>query len=971
MKTSVQTLLAVALALSLAAAVQSQTEEVIEESSPQRPEFGGATEGVYKARITPHWLAGGEDFWYRNDLAGGRREYILVDAAKGERGAAFDHARLAAALADALKSEVAAERLPLEDVEFDRDQQRLLFRAGGKDWRCNLDTYELTAIEDRPRVEGNQGPAPQRPGTRRRSGFGGRPSPVSPDGKWSALVRDFNAYVRSEEDGKEIQLTHDGKEGLAYDLLQWSPDSQTLVAFRVQPGEHKEVYLVESSPRGGGRAKLQARPYDLPGDRFTSYELHLFNIADQKEVPCSVEPIDFGRPRLRWRKGGDAFAYERTDRGHQRFRVIEVNARSGASRNLIDERTTTFIWTAHRENVDLDTVTWLQDSEELIYASERDGWRHLYLIDAEQGTIKNPITQGEFVVRGIDRIDEERRQVWFRASGKEPGQDPYLIHYYRINFDGSQLVALTEGDGNHAIQHAPDGKYFVDTYSRVDLPPVHDLRWTEDGKLVCRLETADVSELEASGWKPPEVFHAKGRDGQTDIWGIICRPRNFDPAKKYPIIEDIYAGPQGSFVPKTFSGRDRYRSLNDLGFIVVKIDGMGTANRSKAFHDVSWHNLKDAGFEDRILWMKAAAAKHPYLDLDRVGVYGTSAGGQNAAGAVLFHPDFYKAAVANCGCHDNRMDKASWNEQWMGYPVGPWYSESSNIDNASRLQGNLLLIVGELDTNVPPESTYRFVDALIKAGKDFDFFVVPGGGHGAGGSYAQRRREDFFVRHLLGSQPPNRNAPSATTVAAAANTARSTTASALDLASLPRSISRIDAVTARYRADRASLSRFYATQASPATLERMRCFYLDWLAKLAAPPADSLTDEDKRELTALNNEVLSAFGQLELDAHRRREIGPLVPFASAIVQLADDRRRLKKMDAVAAAKTVDEIGRQVEALLAGVKKQLESNGSGELDLAADALAQAADLVADLRRQLQRWHGFYNGYARSRRERLGE
>ena len=290
------------------------------------------------------------------------------------------------------------------------------------------------------------------------------------------------------------------------------------------------------------------------------------------------------------------------------------------------------------------------------------------------------------------------------------------------------------------------------------MPPQTELRRVSDGKLVCKLEQADISELIEQGWKAPEVFVAKGRDGTTDIWGIICRPADLDPTKKYPILEDIYAGPQDSFTPKSFSTSNRYSAYNNLGFIVVKLDGMGTANRSKAFHDVCWHNLKDGGFLDRIPWIKAAAAKYPYMDIDRVGVYGTSAGGQNAAGAVLFHPEFYKVAVANCGCHDNRMDKSSWNEQWMGYPVGPQYSECSNIDNAWRLQGRLFLIVGEMDTNVPPESTMRFVDALIKADKDFDMLVVPGADHGAASPVTTRKTQDFFIRYLLGQEIPNRNA---------------------------------------------------------------------------------------------------------------------------------------------------------------------------------------------------------------------
>ncbi|MBX9582303.1 MAG: prolyl oligopeptidase family serine peptidase, partial [Gemmataceae bacterium] len=340
-----------------------------------------------------------------------------------------------------------------------------------------------------------------------------------------------------------------------------------------------------------------------------------------------------------------------------------------------------------------------------------------------------------------------------------PDQDPYFVHHYRVNLDGTGLVALTAGNGNHTAQFSPTRKYLIDTHSRVDAAPVHELRRAADGGLVVKLEEADIAELKAGGWEPPEVFVAKGRDGKTDIWGIICRPKGFDPSKKYPVIEQIYAGPQGSFVPKAFAPVRRFADLTDLGFVVVQMDGMGTANRSKAFHDVCWKNLKDAGFPDRILWHQAAAAKYPWYDLTRVGITGGSAGGQNAAAGVLFHGDFYKAAVAGCGCHDNRMDKASWNEQWMGYPVGPQYAASSNIDNAHRLRGKLLLIVGELDTNVPPESTYRLCDALIRANKDFDFVLVPGAGHGMGGAYGQRRLHDFFVRHLLGAEPPDRNAP--------------------------------------------------------------------------------------------------------------------------------------------------------------------------------------------------------------------
>jgi dipeptidyl aminopeptidase/acylaminoacyl peptidase len=661
----------------------------------------GAASGVYKSRIAPHWIEGGAKFWYLNELAGGRREFVVVDAETAERSVVTDQPQTASDSPPSNTSNVEAGR------------------RGGR-------------------------------GTRGRNA-------QSPDGKWTAVVKESNVFVRTSGSDTEIPLSTNGREGLAYGLLEWSPDSKTLVAFRIEPGESKPVHFVESSPPGGGRAVLHSRPYALPGDKFASYEPHVFHVAEGKEIPCQLDRIDFGTPRIRWAADGRAFTYQQVDRGHQRLRLVEVDVQTGKSRNLIDEKADTFVWTAHAELVGLRPINWLEKSDEIIYASERDGWRHLYLVDAKEGAIKQQITKGEFVVCGIERIDEEKRQIWFRASGRNPDQDPYFIHYYRVNFDGTGLVALTAGNGTHTVQYSPDAKYLVDTYSRVDQPPIHELRRTSDGSLHCKLEEADVSELAASGWQAPEVFATKGRDGTTDIWGIICRPKDFDPQKKYPVIEQIYAGPHGSFVPKSFSGQRRFSSLTDLGFVVVQIDGMGTANRSKAFHDVCWKNLKDAGLPDRILWHQAVAAKYPWYDISRVGIYGGSAGGQNSTGALLFQPEFYKVGVSGCGCHDNRLDKASWNEQWMGYPVGPQYAECSNIDNAARLRGKLLLIVGEMDTNVPPESTFRLADALIKAGKDFDLVVVPGAGHGMGGAYGTRRMHDFFVRHLLEKEPGERN----------------------------------------------------------------------------------------------------------------------------------------------------------------------------------------------------------------------
>ena len=826
---------------------QVQDSKIPQVSSQGRSRSERKVQGVYKTRIEPHWFVlkapdGAEDtcFWYRNDLADGERQFIMVDVLKELREDAFDHKRLAEALKDAGLEDISAESLPLERLEFVPEKNDLKFRVEDNDWRCNLLTYELEKIESQETTEQNRLSIPNVPrastrtgpetsitfvnrtkgqvelfwldGGGRRNNYGTlaagderdqhtyaghvwevvdsegnliaafeaeesnmravisgrnrynrqsrervrdrfrqsrRIGDESPDGKWTAFVKDDNVYIRSKDDDTEIQLSQDGSSTNSYRMPQWAPDSESIIAWRCEPGDHKEVYLIETSPPGGGRALLHSRPYDLPGDKFDAFELNIFNISDKRQIKPELERIDLDSPHPRWNKDGYHFTYEKVDRGHQRFRVIEVNTHDGSSHNIIDEKSETFIWTAHTENLDLSRVNYLDETDEIIYVSEMDGWRHLYLIDAGTGKIKNKITDGQWLVRGVQDIDKENRQIWFSAGSFYPDQDPYFVHYFRVNFDGTGLVALTEANGNHSIQYSPDKEYIIDTYSRVDMAPVHELRRTSDGRLVFEFEKADIGELIAEGWEAPEVFVAKGRDGETDIWGIISRPNDLELNKKYPVIEDIYAGPQSAFTPKSFSAYDRYKSLNDLGFIVVKMDGMGTANRSKAFHDVCWKNLKDAGFPDRILWHQAAAKKYSYYDIDRVGVYGVSAGAQSAAGAVLFHPEFYKVAAAFCGCHDNRMDKASWNEQWMGYPVGPQYSECSNIDNAYRLQGKLFLMVGEMDNNVPPESTMRFVDALIKAEKDFELLVIPGGGHGMGSSYGQRRMEDFFIRHLL------------------------------------------------------------------------------------------------------------------------------------------------------------------------------------------------------------------------------
>lgn len=575
---------------------------------------------------------------------------------------------------------------------------------------------------------------------------------VSPDGRFRVLFEDQQVVLRDQIADTETALTTDGTPDDRYTgPVRWSPDSSRFVVMQTKPGSDRKVTIVESSPDDQLQPKVIEFGYRKPGDAMDVDRPRLFDAANARAIPVDDTPIEnpWSVGDIRWKPDGSAFTYLYNARGHQTMRLVSVDGATGAARVVIDETSPTFIdWTnkvfAH----------YLDETGEIIWMSERSGWNHLYLIDAATGTVRNPITTGEWVVRAVDRVDEEARQVWLRVIGVLPDQDPYHVHYARVNLDGSGFTLLTEGDGTHRVDFSPDGRYLVDTWSRVDLPPVTEIRRASDGSRVAVVAEADWSPLIDAGWNPPERFVAKGRDGTTDIWGFIQRPTNFDPSRSYPVIESIYAGPHGHHVPKSFGVWRESRSLSELGFITVHIDGMGTNWRSKAFHDVAYKNLKDAGFPDRIAWMRAAAETRPWMDLSRVGIYGVSAGGQNALGALFFHGDFYKAAVADCGCHDNRMDKIWWNEQWMGWPVDDAYAASSNAEHAANLSGKLLLTVGELDQNVDPASTMQVVDALIKADKDFELIVFPGLGHGTIGSpYGKRRLRDFFVRSLLDIEP--------------------------------------------------------------------------------------------------------------------------------------------------------------------------------------------------------------------------
>lgn len=698
--------------LAMAFGAESAASQVTRADYERADTILKCSDRVYSPAIHPEWIDSSHYFWYKNHEKEGDF-YYLVNAESGKKQRAADKKGLAAFFSKKQKK-LAESLLKEEEKRPDR-------------WRRR-----------------EEAPVPV----------------VSPDKKWEAYVKDNNLYLSPLWDEKEkdkpkeeIALTMDGTANLRYDgwSIIWSPDSRKLATVKVRDVQERRIPLIESSPSSQKQPILQWRDYAKPGDVLPVYLPVLFDVEARKQMALNVTPYEnqFYLNLTGWREDSRAFTFEFNQRGHQRYVIGEVSAADGSIRHLVDEQTKTFIYYYNNYRYDLD------DGKELLWISERDGWRHLYLIDGTSGQVKRQVTKGEWVLRQVDYVDETNRVVYFTASGFNKGEDPYNLHYCRINLDGTGFTDMTPENGNHRVTFSADRSYFTDVYSRPDLPPVSQLKRTSDVSVVAGLQRCDVSVLQAEGWQMPEVFCAKGRDGQTDIWGNIYRPMHFDASKSYPVVEFIYAGPHDSHVDKDFKPAHHLVSkLVELGFIVVSIDGMGTSNRSKAFHDVCWKNLKDAGFPDRIAWMKAAGAKYKYMDLNRVGIYGWSAGGQNAMAALLFHNDFYKVAVALCGCHDNRMDKIWWNEQWMGYPIDASYSTSSNVDNAYRLKGKLLLINGELDDNVDPASTLQVVSALMKANKNFEQLYLPGKTHSLGGPFEMHKMHDFFVKNLLGQEPP-------------------------------------------------------------------------------------------------------------------------------------------------------------------------------------------------------------------------
>ncbi len=684
-------------------------------------------------------------FWYLTQTPRGT-EFLMIDVTKKNTISAFDQQKVATLLSnfDDL-NKIEPYDLPFRYIIFNQFVDTLKFRVKNFDYTIPLKEYSISrepVRNDQNRYWGSV----QRDNANRKV--------KSPDGKNEAYISEGNLWVTDLVTKESKQLSYDGTDYEYYSTdINWSPDSKKIVSCKYRPGGDRKLLLISSSPIDQLQPQTFTYDYPKPGDALPIRRPVLFILDECKQITFDVPNVEeqYMLGKINWHEDSGYFTFHFNRRGHQQY-VVYSGDINGRLYPIVDERADTFIY------YNKISTNWLKKGEELLWVSERDGWSHLYLYDVPSGKVKKQITRGEWVVKDVIHVDEATRTVIIKACGMVKNEDPYLEKYYKVSLDNGKITALTPENANHSVTFSTDYQYLVDSYSRVDLPPSIVVRSVSDGKVIFKPENQpDVSKAVESGWKMPEVFTAKGRDGVTDIWGVIIRPANFDPNKKYPVIEYIYAGPHDSHVPKSFSIVHRSSELSELGFITVMIDGMGTANRSKAFHDVCWQNLKDAGFPDRKAWIKSAADKYPEMDIDNMGIYGTSAGGQNAMGALLFHPEFYKVGVASCGCHDNRMDKMWWNEQWMGYPVGKHYAESSNVVNAHLLEGQLMLMLGELDNNVDPSSTLQVVNELIKNDKEFEFVMLPGAGHTDGGKYGDRKRRDFFVKHLLNKKTPDWN----------------------------------------------------------------------------------------------------------------------------------------------------------------------------------------------------------------------
>jgi dipeptidyl aminopeptidase/acylaminoacyl peptidase len=708
----------------------------------------------------PHWLAT-DRFWYRVLTARGS-EYVLVDPARKTRTAAFDQAKLAAALSSASGKPYEAGRLPFRNLAYSADEKTLTLTAAGKPWKYDVASGQLTPDS-----------APETPYVNADNEI------ESPDGKLAAFIKDDNLWVRDTRTNQLTQLTTDGTRDYGYatdnagwshsdkPVLRWSPDSRKIATFRQDQRNVGSMYLVTTNI---GHPRLESWKYPLPGDKdIALIERVIIEVNTPKAVRFQMAP-DPHRGTLSddisssgtfddvdWSPDARELAFVSTSRDHKEEKFRIADAATGTVRDVFTETVATQYESGQ------GTINWryLPQSKEIIWYSERDNWGHLYLYDATTGKVKRQITKGNWVVTQLLGVDEQQRELYFLADGREPG-NPYFSHLYRIGLDGKNLKLLTPEPGNHQVTLSPSGRYFLDTYSQPDKPGQTVLR-AADGKLLSTLEKTDISRLTATGWKAPTPITVKAADGQTDLYGLMFTPTTLDAGKKYPVIDYIYPGPQGGGVGNWAfaSARNDHQALAELGFVVVVIEGSCNPLRSKSYHDACYGNMAENTLSDQVSGIKQLAQKYPYLDVSRVGIWGHSGGGYATAAALFRYPEFFKVGISESGNHENRNYEDDWAERYIGLlkpnPDGTTnYDNQANAPFAKNLQGKLMLAHGLMDDNVPPYNTWLVVDALTKANKSYDLVVFPQARHGFGayGPYMMRRRWDYFVQHLAGAEPP-------------------------------------------------------------------------------------------------------------------------------------------------------------------------------------------------------------------------
>lgn len=705
----------------------------------------------------------GDKFWYRVLTAKGS-EFILVDPVKKTRSAAFDHQKLAASLSKAAGQKYQADMLPFNSVSFSADGKSVIFEADGKQWSCNLQTYDCQSDNSHAKVGRERGRS------RRRAEL----EVASPDGKKVAYIKDYNLWVRDLESHKETQLTTDGVKDFGYAtdnagwkssdaaILRWSPDSKKIATFKQDQRNTSDMYLVSTNV---GRPKLKAWKYPLPGDKEIAM-IHrvIINVDEPKVINLQIAP-DPHRATLSddiassgtfddvdWSPDAGQLAFVSTSRDHKIEKMRIADAVTGKVREVFEESVPT------QYESGWGTINWryLSKTKEIIWFSERDNYGHLYLYDAATGKLKNQITKGDWVVTQLLKVDEKNRVVYFIADGRE-AENPYFSQLCKIGFDGKHFTILTPEGGNHQITFSPSENYFIDSYSQPNVPPVTVLR-DLNGKIVTDLEKTDISRLESTGWHAPTPVKLVAHDGKTSIYGLMFSPTKLDPNKKYPVIDYIYPGPQGGSVGSwSFSAsRGDNQALAELGFVVVAIEGTSNPLRSKSFHDMSYGNMAENTLPDQIAGIKQLAEKYGYLDTTRVGIWGHSGGGFATATAMFRYPDFFKVGISESGNHDNRNYEDDWGERYDGLATNSNYDAQANENYAKNLKGKLMLAHGLMDDNVPPQNTLLVVEALEKANKDYDLVVFPNAAHGYGGfsPYMMRRRWDYFVKNLLGGTPP-------------------------------------------------------------------------------------------------------------------------------------------------------------------------------------------------------------------------